>query len=167
MASLDLVWTHNGQVLTGPIFFAINYPGHTTESIVLKVGTNAQATKTFNTLRDVKIYLTGDVSSVQLVQQIWPLLGESFSPARPDINGGLDISFDNGQTYTRFNPIIGNETLSSTWITLPAEAIGLDGSDGTITPFDTATMLIRLVIPPVSIDYKKLSLSIGLDFDVL
>jgi hypothetical protein len=103
----------------------------------------------------VKFYLTGDPNDIATVQGSWPNLGFSYNPQRPQLNGGFQISFD-GIDWTTFsikNPALtgsvgaGDQNDPSTWILLPASAIGSDGQDGTLGPYDQATFYIRFVVP--------------------
>jgi hypothetical protein len=115
-------------------------------------------------LKSVKIFLTGDPSDINMVQNVWPTLGGA---NRPELNGGYDISFDFGRTYTRFDSTHGLESDSTTWIVLPSESIGLQGQDGVLTAFDTAHMLVRVVVPPGDIEYKSFDIRLAMDFDIL
>jgi hypothetical protein len=177
MASLYLIWQENGTVLTGQDSsgnwinnnetFAINYPGNMTEAHILNVYSSAQINKTYNTLINVKLYLTGDAESLQIVQEFWPILGNGYVPFRTNLNGGFEISFDGGSNYTRFSTSVGYQQDPSTWITLPAISVGINGQDGVLGAFDIATLIVRFVIPPGSVEFQKLNIGLALDFDVI
>ena len=176
MPLLYLIWNNNGTILTSDeggvslnntLSFNINYPGSTTEVQTLSVTSSASIEQTFNTLINVKVYLTGDSTSLEIVQDIWPTLGNGYYPQRPELNGGFEISFDGGSTFIRFDSITGKQDLPATWITLLGSAVGINGEDGVLGAFDTATLLVRFTIPPGSVEYQKLNIGLALDFDVI
>jgi hypothetical protein len=177
MAPFYLIWKQNGIILTGKdnsgnyinnaSVFDINYPGNISEPQVLTVSSSAQTEQTFNTLKNVGIYLTGDPVSLEIVQQLWPTLGNGFVPVRTDLNGGFQISFDGGRNYTTFDPSTGVEGSPDTYIPLPGLAVGINGEDGTLGAFDTATFIVRILIPPGAVEYQQLKIALALDFNIL
>jgi hypothetical protein len=177
MASFYLIWQQNGVTLTGKdssgnyinnaLVFNINYPGNLTEAQNISVSSSAQTENTFNTLTNVGIYLTGDPVSLEIVQQLWPTLGNGYYPVRADLNGGFQISFDGGSNYTTFDPSTGVEGQPNTYITLPALAVGINGETGTLGAFDVANFIIRLIIPPGAVEYQQLNIALALDFDII
>lgn len=176
MASLYLIWQKNGVTLTGQsnsvlvnnnLVFNINYPNHVTEANTLTVMSSAQVNKTYNNLTNVKMYLTGDPLSLQIIQELWPTLGNGFNPPRVNLNGGFEISFDGGRNYTRFDMNTGYKKESATWITLPGLSMGSGGQDGILGAFNIATLIVRFTIPPGAVEYQKLSIGLALDFDII
>lgn len=160
----QLIWSDvSNNVLTSS-FFPVSFPGTSSPPLQLQVRSNAIDLGTFETLTGVKFYLTGNASDINIVQNIWTTLGSS---TRPELNGGVDISFDFGTTFTRFDINNGVQSNPSTWISLPAEAVGQQGSDNTLGPFDTAHLLIRIVVPPGATQFKKLDIKLALGFDII
>ena len=175
MASLYLIWQENGVTLTGEntawlnnnLTFDINYPGKVTEGHVITVMSSAQVNKTYNNLVNVKVYLSGDPLSVKIIQELWPTLGNGYNPQRTNLNGGLEISFDGGRNYTRFDVNNGYALQPSTWLVLPGVSMGTGGQDGVLGAFNIATFILRFTIPPGAVEFQKLNVSIALDFDVI
>jgi hypothetical protein len=170
--SFYLVWKEGTTTLKGfsstwldnPTVFPINFPGYTTPAKTLTLASSAKDNASFETLQSVKLYLTGDPTDIQTVQIIWPTLGGT---SKPQLNGGLEISFDFGRTYTRFDSTHGLESNSTTWLTLPKSAIGLSGLDGTLGPFDQAQIMTRYVIPPGATTFKVFDIRLAIDCDIV
>jgi hypothetical protein len=130
-----LVWQQNDAIvrdstINGSVAFPVGFPGTTSKPLRLAVRSSALDAGTFESLKNVKIYLTG--TDVELVQNTWPTLG---GLSRPEISGGLEISFDGGRTYQRFSLTVGLESDPGTWLSLPKEAIGSYGLDETARCF--------------------------------
>ena len=159
-----LVWTDVSNNVLSVDWFAVAFPASTSVPLQVQLQSNAVALQTYETLKGVQFFLTGDSSDVNIVQNIWPYLG---GVSKPELNGGYEISFDFGRTYTRFTSGVGVEATRSTWLTLPSEAVGSQGAEGTLGPFDTAHLIVRVVIPPGAIQYKKLDVRLGVDFDII
>jgi hypothetical protein len=169
-----LVWFHNGVMVRGyqngswvdgDLVFPIAFPGAPSETEVVTLQSSASSEGSLETFRNVKLYLTGDPADVAVVQTVWPYLGDAYSPARPEMNGGLEISFD-GSNYTRFSKQVGYEGDPSTWITLPALSIGQNGQDGVLGAYDTAQFYIRYTIPAVTNVYNTFKLQLAADVDI-
>ena len=62
---------------------------------------SAQVNGTFDILSQMRFYLTGASSDLSIVQATWPTLGSQYTPPRPEMNGGLEICFDQS-TWIRF-----------------------------------------------------------------
>ncbi len=163
-APFQLIWTDESNNVLTEQAFPIGFPGTTSVPEQLQVHTNAATLQTYETLTGVKFFLTGDADDLNIIQNIWPSLGGS---TRPELNGGLDISFDFGQTYTRFDSTHGLETDPSSWIPLPAEAVGAQGTDETLDAFSTAHFILRYVIPPGATQFEKFDIRLALDFDII
>jgi hypothetical protein len=160
----QIIWSDEfNNVLTSESF-AICFPGVTSQAKNIQVTTNATTLQTFETLVDVAFFLTGDTNDINTVQNIWPTLGGS---SNLQFNGGIDISFDGGQTFTRFDSTHGVKATPSTWIPLPSEAIGLGAIDQTLGAFDTAHFIVRYIIPPGATQFGKLNISLSLGFDII
>lgn len=144
--------------------FPIGFPGTSSLPQQLQVQSNSATLGTFETLMGVKFFLTGDAEDINTVQNIWPFLGGSVNP---QLSGGVDISFDFGQTFTRFDSNHGVEGNPSTWVLLPAEAVGIQGVAGVIGAFDLAHFIIRYVIPPEATQFGKLNVLISMGFDII
>jgi hypothetical protein len=160
----QLLWTDASNNVLPIDWFPISFPGTVSSPIQVQVRSNAGALQTYETLTNVKFFLTGDPDDVNTVQNIWPFLG---SVSKPELNGGYEISFDFGRTYTRFSTTMGLETDPSTWIPLPVEAVGSQGTDQTLGAFDTAHLIVRVVVPPGATQFKALDIRLGLDFDII
>lgn len=160
----QLIWTDASNNTLTQATFPISFPGVITPPQQLQVHSNAAALQTFETLIDVKFYLTGTAADVNTVQNVWTTLG----PAnQPQLNGGYDISFDYGQTYSRFNATTGVQSKPLTWIPLPAKAVGIQGANQTLGAFDIAHLMIRMVIPPGITQFQKMDVRLGMDFDII
>jgi hypothetical protein len=170
-----LIWNQNGTLLRGyqgdswvdgSLIFPINFPGKITEALQVTLQSSARANNTLETLTNVKLYLTGDPGDLAVVQGVWPYLSNSYTPARAEMNGGLEISFD-GVNYTRFTNEVGLESDPSTWITLPAISIGQSGQDGILGPFDMATLTLRYNVPAAASMFKVFNIQLAADCDVV
>ena len=60
----------------------------------------------------------------------------------------------------------GDQNDPSTLILLPASAIGSDGQDGVLGPYDQATFYLRFVIPPTAALFKALDIQLAVDCDI-
>ena len=157
--AFQLQWENTTVAITAPVYFDVTYSGRTSDSLELSFSSPAILLGTTEVLSSVKLYLDGpDVD----VLNSW-----TYISSKVNLNGGVEISFDDGRVWTRFSPTVGNKAMPSTWVTLPGEAIGSLGVDGTLNPFDTATILLRLVVPPGFTDYRILAFYIGVDYDVI
>jgi hypothetical protein len=178
MPAFYVIWQQNGVLLQGvnpiggswtanPLVFPVSFPGQVSIPQSATLRSSARDTNTLETLVGVKVYLTGLAADIAIVQSQWPYLGNAFTPARPELNGGVEISFDQGRSYTRFSNEVGLEATPSTWITLPAISVGLNGIAGQLGPFDQAHMLVRFNIPQGATLYKVPDIRIAADFDII
>lgn len=178
MPAFYLIWEQNGSLLqgvdpsskkwtAGSLVYPVSFPGSLSIPQVATLRSSARATNTLETLSGVKLYLTGNTSDLSIVQGQWPYLGNSFTPSRPELNGGMEISFDGGRSYTRFSNEVGLEATSATWITLPAVSVGLNGIAGQLGPFDQAHFLLRFNIPQGATLYKVPDVRLAADFDII
>lgn len=164
MPPFSIIWTDvSGNVLPSASF-PIAFPGTHSPPQQLQVSSNATALQTFETLIGVRFFLTGDANDVNIVQNLWPSMG---GPSQPHLNGGYDVSFDFGSSYVRFDSTNGVEANPTSWIPLPVEAVGAQGIAQTLGAFDVAHLIIRVIIPPGAIQYKKLDIRLGIDFDII
>jgi hypothetical protein len=168
-----LIWQQNGQLLRGyqngewvegQLTFPIAFPGVTTDPQIITLQTSAAANQTYETLVDVGFYLVG--SDVAMVQGQWPYLGDTYTPPQAQLNGGFEISFDGGNTWTLFTNTAGVANQPSTWIPLVATAIGSNGVNGQLGAFDVATLNVRYVIPPQVNLTKVLDVQLAAGFDI-
>lgn len=163
-APFQIIWSDVANNVLTQSWFQIGFPNTSSLPQQLQVRSNAAALRTFETLTGVKLYLTGNPVDLNVVQNIWPTLG---GVTRPELNGGYDISFDFGRTYIRFDSTHGLESNPGTWITLPVEAIGQQGTAGVLGAFDAAHLVVRVVVPPGAVDFRKLDVQLTMDFDIL
>lgn len=163
-APFQLIWSDVSNNVLTSTWFPIAFPATTSKPQQLQVKSNASALLTFETLTGVKLFLTGDLDDVNTVQNIWTSFGDV---NKPELNGGVEISFDFGRTYTRFDSTHGLESDPSTWIALPVESVGTQGAAETIGAFDSAHFVVRYIIPPGATQYKKLDVRLALDFDII
>ncbi len=159
-----LVWTQGTSVLIGDVngvfqqneaVQGISFPNNSTIPLNVRMASCAREIQSFDTLINVRLYLTGDPTEIATVQTIWPPLG-----------GGLFISYDGGKTYTPFTTTYGYVNDPTTWVLLPATAIGLNGVQGTLGPFDSANFILKYVIPEQATQYQIYDISLTADFDV-
>lgn len=159
-----IVWLDgSGNPLPAAVF-PIGFPGTTTPAQLVQMRTNAVHLQTYETLEGIAFFLVGDATDINIVQNIWPTLG---SASQSGLNGGYEMSFDNGRTYIRFDATHGVQSDSTTWIQLPKEAIGSQGIDGVLGAFDTAHLIVRAVVPPGATQYQSFNIQLGLGFDVI
>lgn len=158
-------WTQGSGVLIGlnssRVFIeteavaGISFPNNSTVPLNVMMASSARDLGTFDTLINVKLYLTGDPDEINTVQNIWPNQG-----------GGLFISYDGGKTYTVFSSTYGYKTTPSTWVPLPAACLGLGGVEGILSPFSSANLVLKFVIPEQATQYQIYDIQITADFDV-
>jgi len=111
------------------------------------------------TFLNIKLYLQSDPDTLNTLLNDWPLM-----------NAGVEVSFDNGITWTRFSSSIGNPADSSTWLLLPGSAVAFGAPDGELDatpPTNRATLLIRVKTPANPEAYGLISFSLVPDFDVV
>jgi hypothetical protein len=159
-----LTWTQGTAVLIGKVDLVfqqeeavagISFPGQSTIPINIFMASSARDLQTFDTLRNTRLYLTGNAAEIETVQTVWPPLG-----------GGLFISYDGGRSYNLFSTTYGYQSNPSTWPIVPAQSIGLNGQDGVLGPFDSANFILKFVIPPQATQYQIYDISLTADFDV-
>lgn len=160
----QLMWSNNSDVQITTAGFPVAFPGTSSVAQQLQVRSNAMQLQTFETLEGVGFFLVGDTDDVNIIQNVWPAFGGT---NEPQLSGGLDISFDNGQTYTRFDSTHGVKENSETWILLPQVSVGTQGTAATLGAFDTSHFIIRYVIPPGANQYGVFNISIGMGFDII
>jgi hypothetical protein len=160
----QIVWSDVSNNILTTQSFPIGFPGTVSTPEQLQVRSNAATLGTYETLTGVKFYLTGDPDDINTVQNVWPTLGGT---SKPELNGGVDISFDFGRTYTRFDTTHGYEADPGTFIPLPIQAVGSQGTAETLGAFDTAHLIIRYTIPPGATQFKKLDIRLAMDFDII
>lgn len=146
--------------LEGTISFPVSTPSITTTPLPFLFYVDGD-TPVVN-LINVKLYLSGDPTSVNIIQNVWP----NIQVSRPDLNGGLEISLDQGRTFTRFSSTVGLASDPTTWIILPASATSYSTEDGVLSSLDAAAIQLRLVIPPGATQYQKFNFEIEVDCDV-
>lgn len=150
--------TPQSNMLEGIVNQSIIFPGQTTQAQALTLASSAQYSDG-ETLVNVKFYLDGDVDSLAILQGTWPTQG-----------GGMQISFDQGLTYTTFSQGpsgVGDVKYPATWLLLPAVAIGLGATDGILTSVDTAQLLVRFVVPSQATQYQIYLPTLEVDFDII
>jgi hypothetical protein len=176
-SSFYLIWeqpdiTLRGYAATtgwvdGGLSFPVCFPQRYSEAKIVTLRSSARDSGTLETLKSVKFYLTGNATDLIQVQETWPYYGSSFSPNRVELNGGFEISFDEGRTYTRFSKTAGYASDPSTWISLPASAVGLNGIAGQLGPYDRARIYMRYRVPQQATNYKLLDVRLAVDFDIV
>lgn len=163
-APFQIIWLDgSGNPLPAAVF-PIAFPGTTTPPQLVQMRSNAANLQTYETLEGVSFFLAGDPDDLNTVQNIWPTMGNA---SQSGLNGGYEISFDSGRTFVRFDATHGVRANQSTWISLPAEAIGSQGIDGVLGAFDTAHLIVRAVVPPGAIQFQSFSIQLGAGFDVV
>lgn len=159
-----LNWTQGNNILIGlnnlvfqenPALLGITFPTQSTTPINVRMASSSHNLGTFDTFKNIKLYLTGNINQIAIVQGLWPTQG-----------GGLFISYDGGKTYKVFSTTYGYESDPTTWILLPAVAVGLGGQDGILGPFDSANLVLKYVIPEQATQYDIYDVQLTADFDV-
>ncbi len=180
MPGFHLVWQKDEALLKGydysadswvdgQLTFPVSHPGRYSDTKIITLRSSARDQGTLDVLTSVKLYLTGSSEDLEQIIEVWPFISET----KPELNGGFEISFDEGRTYTRFQYVsggssnVGYEGDSTTWLTLPSEAIGLNGITGQLGPFDRAKMYVRFKIPPQATNYNLLDIKLAVDCDVI
>jgi hypothetical protein len=175
---LSLIWKQSGNTIRdgakdGKLIHPIAFPGRTTEAQEVVLMSSARFDQTFETLTNLRLFLQGPADQLNTLLNDWPVRGQAFTPARADLNGGLEISFNRGVTYHRFGycPACqkrhGDPDDPSTWLTVPSEAITPTDSDGNLGSMALARMLIRYVIPPDADKFGIFDVRIEPAFDVI
>jgi len=171
---LNLIWKFNGNTIRdgstdGSLIHPINFPGVTGDTQEVSLQTTAQADQTFASLTGLQLYLQGDPGQLDILLNVWP----AYNLARPDLNGGLEISFDGGASFHRFGfcPLCqerhGDPEDPSTWLTVPAVAISPSDGDGVLGAFATVRMLLRYRIPPQADQFQIFKVRLEATFDVI
>lgn len=114
---------------------------------------------TAETLVNVRLYLSMPEAASQVLLDEWPLAG-----------AGVEISFDQGVSWTRFSRTCGYEGDPSTWIPLPGRAVcetANDGELGPFAPYNRATLQLRVRTPKNTAAYGIYTFSLVPDCDVL
>ena len=147
--SVNGVWVDR-QFALGLAF--TDAPGN---AVTVQFRSSASFLQSPETLINVRLYLTGQNSdTVSLLATQWP-------PA-----AGLDISFDNGMSWTRFSSNAGNANDPATWIPMPGVAVSSVALAGRIGPNDVASAMLRLTVDPSATEFGVYLFQIGIDFDV-
>jgi hypothetical protein len=174
---MDLIWKLNGNTLkdgtiNNPLVFPVVFPATVGTSQTIAMTSSATIDGTFSTLENVKLYLQGDPDQIDTLLNVWTNYGTNSVPQRPDLNGGIEISFDNGSTFTRLGSApdgtrIGFPDEQTTWITLPASCIVPGALAGTLGPVDIAMFSVRYIVPPLADQFQIFNVRIEVSFDVV
>jgi hypothetical protein len=159
--AFGLVWKYLDAPVTA-VASPVSFPGTITPPQAVQLRSSAIDTQTFESLSRVQFYLRGPDAAE--VQRAWPYAGD---PTRQsELDGGFEISFDGGNRWIRFNLQTGLQSDPSTWITLPAFAVGEQGQDGLLSPYDIAHLSLRYVIPPSGSINKVYDVVLAASFDI-
>lgn len=150
-----LIGLVNGVFQQTEAVAGISFPGYTTIPIQVTMASSGRSLRTFDTLINTKLYLTGNPAEIETVQVTWPSMG-----------GGLYISYNGGKTYTPFTTTYGYQSDPSTWPLIPAEAIGLNGADGVLSFLQSANFVMKFIIPVKATQYQIYDIALTCDFDV-
>jgi hypothetical protein len=156
----QVIWTLNGVVVPTQAYMSVGFPSLVSGPVTLTVASPAGINNTKEILTNIQFFLDGPDADLL---QSWTTINS----IKTTLNGGVEISFDGGLTWSRFNATTGLKSNKATWVQLPGAAISEIATDGTLTPNDSGTILLRLVIPPSFSDYRVISFLIGTDFDVV
>lgn len=159
---LSLSWTSDSTLVSNRLYLPVTTPASSPKPVNLSFYVQSDPGQTDN-LANVRFYLDGDPGTLEAVQTTWPAI----STTQTALNGGLDISFDGGRTYTRFSTTYGYKQDPATWPLLPASATSFSSQDGVLDAFDAANLTLRLVVPPSATEFGTLDLSLGTLFDVV
>jgi hypothetical protein len=170
-----LTWSQDGVMVQGyqdgewvnsGLVFPVGFPGTQSVTSTITLASSAAAEGTLETFQNVRLYLAGDPDDIAMIQETWPTYGNAYNPARPELNGGLQISFD-GVTYTTFSETVGNQADPSTWILLPSIAMGQGTTDGVLAPYDVAQFYIQFLIPSLADVFQTYNIQLAADVDII
>jgi hypothetical protein len=133
--------------LDNALSFGVVVPGQTIGPLTVDLQSSTFLQGTMYVLSGIQFYLDGDAATVALLNTTWPAM-----------NGGIELSFDDGQTWIRF-------TQPGQRIPLPPTSV-LDQL-GQLQPAETAQFLLRLVVPAAANPNGLNQLRLGVEFDVL
>ena len=144
------------QVTDRDLSLGVAYPNLVTVPQAVLLRSSASFHDSDEVLTNIRIYLTGDPGVVKMLQEQWPMQG-----------GGLEISFNDGVSWSRFSSGCGYASNPDTWIPLPGQAVSSVARAGQLGPLDTARILIRAQIPTGADTFGLHCVRLGADFDVL
>lgn len=173
-----LIWSQNGSVLKNDtqaksLAFPVSYPSATSDALTVTLSSSAITDNNFATLSNVRLFLQGEADQLNTLLNVWPTYGSSMTPPRPELDGGIEISFDGGQTFTRLglDPEtglrFGDPADASTWILLPQAAVTPGSADGVLGAIDTATITVRYRIPSLADQFQIFNVRLEAAFDVV
>ena len=148
---LHIIWNgpngelHSYSLASGlwqdnPLTYGVSFPGDdTTPQRVTLTGSGLRR-RSYDILTNVTLRLDGDAATLAAIAS-W-----------------ISVSFDDGATFT---------ALTTDPLPLPAAAMGPQGIDGQIGPFDVAGFLVRATIPTAFTQYQALDFRIAVDCDVV
>ncbi len=170
---LNLIWTLNGNSISS-LPFPIAFPGVMGAAQELTLRTSAAEDLTYLNLTGVQFFLDGDADELNTLLYEWPYYGsQPGAIPQPSLNGGIEVSFDNGVTFQRFCrsrfvlPGLGDPADPTTWLTLPSAAIFPSDADGNLGAFATASMLLRYNVPAQANQYQIFDVRLEAAFDVV
>ena len=136
---------HSFNVMTGawqdnPLTYGVCFPGDTTVSQNVTLTGSGLRRRSYETLVNTSLFLAGDTATLAAIQ------------------GWAQVSFDEGATF---------QPLTTLPLLIPGIAMGRNGVDGQIGPFDTAGFLVNVVIPKSYSQYRTLNFRIAVDCDVI
>lgn len=121
-------------------------------------------------LKNIRLYLTGDAATIHVLMVEWPPLG-----------CGVELSMDQGASWILFSgvsvtlpdgtvlPVAGYDADPTSWIPLRGSSVSSTAGDGELLPYppyDQASLLLRVQTPSASSQKGLFQYEIGLDFDV-
>ena len=174
---MNLIWQQNTTILKSgavckPLVLPVTFPATTGTTQKLVLSTSAVADGTFASLVNLKLYLQGDPDQLNTLLNVWPNYGSGTTPQQPELNGGIEISFDGGYSFQRLGALPGGENFGladdpTTWITVPASCIVPGTTDGVLGPFDLATLSVRYIVPPLADQFQIFNVRLEAAFDVV
>lgn len=155
-APLYVTWTHNGKVFNGldmsdnewkteTFHYGLGFPNRVTQPKEILLRSSGLHHRSYDILANVNLRLSGEANVVRMLTVDWP--AEGF---------GVELSQDRGATYQ----------LLTGPVQLKASAIGIDAVDGELSPFDTATLYVRVRVPGSFTQYGRLNFQLELECDV-
>jgi hypothetical protein len=174
---MNLIWQQNTTILksgavSNPLVLPVTFPAMTGPTQKLALSTSAVADGTFASLVNLQLYLQGDPDQLNTLLNVWPNYGSGTTPQQPELNGGIEISFDGGYSFTRLGALPDGTNLGfaddpTTWITVPASCIVPGTVDGVLGPFDLAMLSIRYIVPPLADQFQIFNVRLEAAFDVV
>lgn len=146
----------DGNYINNDLFHGILRPGDTSVLQEVWIQNSASIRGTKEIFRNARIYLDIPDSLIPKYLETWPGQG-----------GGVQISFDSGSNWITLSSTQGNPSDSSTWVGIPAAAIGSNAEAGVLNPNDVAVIWLRVKVPGQELEAGLYEFGLGIDVEVI